>query len=111
MKLHRVINFSGSGNMIFGLEELGTQSVTGFLIFLPCVTVFVAASGPGTSSAHNRATAGFAGRNGTVSVGESGSHGCKSVDVGCFGLRITPQMTDPMIEVINGNEKNIRLFS
>ena len=32
----------------------------------------------------------------------------QTIDIRCLHLRMTPQATDPIILVINGNEQNIR---
>tara|TARA_B100000925_G_scaffold138817_1_gene104040 strand:- start:120 stop:446 length:327 start_codon:yes stop_codon:yes gene_type:complete len=42
-----------------------------------------------------------------VSVGKGSPHRRQTIDVGSFRLWVATQVTDPMIEVIHGNEENV----
>ena len=36
---------------------------------------------------------------------------CKPVDIGCLGLRMATETTDPVIEVVDCDEQDVRSFS
>jgi len=36
---------------------------------------------------------------------------CKPIDIGCLGLRMTTEATDPVVEVIDGDEQDVGSFS
>tara|TARA_B100000242_G_scaffold175959_2_gene126104 strand:- start:3227 stop:3553 length:327 start_codon:yes stop_codon:yes gene_type:complete len=42
-----------------------------------------------------------------MSVGKGSPHRRQTIDVGSFRLWVATQVTDPMIEVIHGNEENV----
>ena len=31
----------------------------------------------------------------------------KSIDIGCLGLRVSSKTTDPIVQIIDGNEQNV----
>ena len=44
-------------------------------------------------------------------VGEGGAHGGKTIDVRSPGLRVSTQVTDPVVKVVDCNEEHIRTSS
>ena len=36
---------------------------------------------------------------------------CKPIDVGCLGLRMTTETTDPVIQIIDGKKQNVGSFT
>jgi hypothetical protein len=45
-----------------------------------------------------------------VRVGESGSHRREAIEVRGFNLRMPAQRRNPVVEVIDSDEKDVRLF-
>ncbi len=43
-----------------------------------------------------------------MSVVEKGAAGCQTVKVGGEGLRISAEATDPIVEIVDRNEEDIR---
>ena len=41
-------------------------------------------------------------------VGKGGAHGGKTINVRSPGLRVSAQVTDPVVQVVDCNEENIR---
>ena len=52
--------------------------------------------------------AGIAGRRGTVGIGKQYAGSGQAIKIGSPRLGMAPQAPDPVIEVIHGNEQNIR---
>ena len=109
MEIHRVVDLSGTRDMVARSEELGAEPLSRCLILLPGVPVLVATGGPGSASSHERASGGLASGHRAVGVGEGDPHRRQPIDVGSFCLRIPAQVTDPMVEVVNRNEEHVGL--
>jgi hypothetical protein len=41
-------------------------------------------------------------------MGKGCAHGSQPIDVRSFGLRVTPEVTHPVVQVIDRNKKNVR---
>ena len=35
----------------------------------------------------------------------------EGIDIGCLGLRMTTETTDPVVQIIDGDEKNVGSFT
>lgn len=103
-------DFSGSGNVVTGFQELSAETIPGWEMLLPFVAVFVATCRPGAPSAHQGTTTRFAGGDGAVGVGKGGAHSCEPIDIRRFSLRVSPEMAYPVIEVVYRDKENIRFF-
>ena len=42
-----------------------------------------------------------------MSIGKKCAPSGESINVGCSGLRMSPQTTDPVIQVVDGNQENV----
>lgn len=45
-----------------------------------------------------------------MGIGEKRASPRESIDVWCSGLRMSPQTTDPVIQVVDGNQENVGSF-
>ena len=51
---------------------------------------------------------GIAGRRGTVGIGKQQARGGQAIKIGGPRLGVSAQATDPVIEVVHGNEQHVR---
>ena len=105
-----MIDFSGSGDVIAGLFELGAQAKALGDMGFPGIPVEVAGGGPGPLAAHQGGPGRIAGGDGTIRATEGRSHLRQPVDVGRPGLLVSSQVRDPCVEIIDRDEQHIGLL-
>jgi len=44
-----------------------------------------------------------------MSIGKQGAHVSQAVDVGCLGLGVSAEATDPVVQVVDGDKQDVRL--
>ena len=44
-----------------------------------------------------------------MSIGKQGAHVGQAVDVGCLGLGVSAEATDPVVQVVDGDKQDVRL--
>ena len=57
---------------------------------------------------HDRCTGGVACGAGAMGVGKQHPAFCQAIEVGCDRLGMSPQATDPVVEIVHGDEQDIR---
>ena len=62
------------------------------------------------ASGHHAGPGWVANRGLAMPVGKQGAHLGQAVDVGCLGLRVTAEATDPVVQVVDGDKEDVRLF-
>ena len=78
--------------------------------FAPRVRVLVHAGRGGANARHQGGTRWIAGGRSTVSVREQDATFCQPIDVRRYRLRVTAEYSDPVVEIINGDEQHVRFL-
>ena len=96
-----------------GIAVLGEMAVEQLVLAdpgTPVLVVLIAAGAARAKTRHQRGPRRIAGRRGAIGLRETDAHLRKSVDVRGLGLDVTTEETDPVVEVVDGNEEDIRLL-
>lgn len=108
-----VINFScGEGLVSIGSEVLGQRDVIFQSSDIPRWSLIVINTAVrGSQAIHDAGAGRVAYRSLAMGIGEKHTAFCQTIDIRGFGLRMTVEASDPIVEVIDSDKQDVGLIS
>ena len=102
-----VINLPCAEDLVAGLEELRRERLLLRDGGLPILAVVVNARLAGAPTGHECGARGVAHGRGAIGAGEGDAQLREPVNVRRLGLRVAPEVADPVVEVVHGDEEDV----
>jgi hypothetical protein len=103
-----VINLSRASDEISGFLEGRCHSQAFGNVIFPVLVVLITTARARSQSAHQGGARGIAKWRGAIGIHERHTHFGKAIEVRRFRLRIAFGVADPVIQIVRGDEKDIR---